>query len=533
MMEILMKADERGTDAPKSDLKFGTSTEYVQNDTSSSVENVDKLTTVQKFYDGQNIFITGGTGFMGKLLIEKLLRGCPGINCIYVLIRKKKEKNVLQRKEELINDMVFSVLRKEQPEFQKRIVAIEGDCSLPNLGISIADRTTLIGEVSIVFHSAATVRFNEKIKFAGAINVRSLKEMIHLSLKMSKLKSFVHVSTAYANCPHNTIEEKFYDPPMDANKFIDLLDTIDEKLLDNITPQLLGEWPNVYVYTKSIAENIVKKHAGLMPIGIFRPAIVMPTHREPICGWIDNIHGLVRVTAGGAMGLMRTNYCDKSVNVEIVPGDLTINALIVSAWDIANNRRFNEDIPIYNYVSKENPINFEEITKLSKKYTLLLPTNNAIWYCSFTNIKYRPIYLLYMCFLHLLPALIVDTIAFCIGKKPRLLKIYNKIHTVSNISVYFTTKEWVFINKRWNELLNKVTAKDRELFFCDMKDLVWETYFQSYILGIRTYIIKDPIETLPQARLKFRRLYWMHQALKLVIACVLLMITWAMFSRLL
>ncbi|KAF7379271.1 hypothetical protein HZH68_017116 [Vespula germanica] len=305
--------------------------------------------------------------------------------------------------------------------------------------------------------------------------------------------------------------------------------------------KLLGEWPNTYVYTKSIAENIVKKHAGLMPIGIFRPAIVMPTHREPICGWIDNMHGLVGVTAGGAMGLIRTNYCDKSVNVSVVPGDLTTNALIVSAWDIANNRRFNEEIPIYNFVSKENPINFEEITKLSKKYTLLLPTNDAIWYCSFRNIKCYPIYLLYTCFLHLLPALIVDTIAFCIGKKPSslqttlpspgLLKIYNKIHTVSNLSTYFTTKEWVFINERWNELLNKVTAKDRELFFCDMKDLVWETYFQSYILGIRTYIIKDPIETLPQARLKFRRLYWMHQALKLVIACVLLMITWAMFSR--
>lgn len=59
---------------------------------------------------------------------------------------------------------------------------------MPNLGISIADRATLIGEVSIVFHAAATVRFDEKIKLAGAINVRSLKEMIHLSLKMSKLK---------------------------------------------------------------------------------------------------------------------------------------------------------------------------------------------------------------------------------------------------------------------------------------------------------------------------------------------------------
>lgn len=69
-------------------------------------ENVNNLTPIQEFYSGQNIFITGGTGFIGKLLIEKLLRACPSINCIYLLIRSKKGKNVLQRKEELIEDLV-------------------------------------------------------------------------------------------------------------------------------------------------------------------------------------------------------------------------------------------------------------------------------------------------------------------------------------------------------------------------------------------------------------------------------------------
>ncbi|KAL2734726.1 fatty acyl-CoA reductase wat-like isoform X2 [Vespula maculifrons] len=504
---------------------------------------VERLTPIQKFYHGESIFITGGTGFIGKLLIEKLLRGCPSISCIYVLIRTKKEKNVLQRMEEIVEDSLFSILKKEQPQFEKRIVAIEGDCSLPNLGISINDRATLIREVSIVFHVAATVKFNEKMKLAADINVRSLKDAIYLSKKMPKLKvrilsyvwvsSFVHVSTAYANCLQNPIEEKFYDPPMDADKFIDLMDSIDEKLLDDITPQLLGIWPNTYVYTKSIAENVVKKHADLIPIGIFRPGIVIPTYREPICGWINNMYGLVGVTAGGAMGLIRTNHCDGSMKVSVVPGDLTTNALIVSAWDIANNRRSSEEIPIYNYVSKDNPITFEELKDMSAKYMLSVPTNEAIWYYSFRNTKYRPIHLFYTCFLHLLPAFIIDMIALCMIKQPRLLKIYNKIYKTSNILCYFTTTEWDFTNKRWNELTRKLTTEDRELFFCDMKDLVWDSYFQTYFLGIRIFILKDPILTLPEAHIKWRRLYWMHQALKLIIACVFLIITRAMFCRLL
>ncbi|XP_046837373.1 fatty acyl-CoA reductase wat-like isoform X1 [Vespa crabro] len=530
MMEVQIKENDQEKAVAKKNLKLGTLKEYSPNETLSSVENIHKLTTIQTFYVNQCLFITGGTGFMGKMLIEKLLRGCPGINCIYVLIRRKNDKSVSKKMEEIVENSLFNTLRKQQPGFQNRIVAIEGDCSLPNLGISTTDRAKLIREVSIVFHVAATVRFNEKIKLAAAINVQSLKDLIHLSKEMSKLKSFVHVSTAYANCLENQIEEKFYDPSMNADEFIDLMESMDEKLIDNATPHLLGKWPNTYVYTKSIAEDIVKRHAGLMPIGIFRPGIVLPTYIEPTQGWTDNMNGLVGTTAGAAMGIIRTNLCDASLNVNIIPGDLATNALIVSAWDIANNRRSIEEIPIYNYTSMDNAITYEEFTKLSKKNIKLLPTNDAMWYISFWNIKYRSNHLIFTYFLHILPAILIDTIAFCTGKKPRLLKMYKKIDTLSKLFQYFTTTKLNFTNKRWNELLSKLTTEDRELFFCDIKDINWDKYFENYILGIRMYVLKDPIETLPQARIKWRRLYWIHQALKLFIVCVFL-ITWVMIFR--
>lgn len=46
--------------------------------------------SVTQFYNGRSVFITGGTGYMGKVLIEKMLRDLDGIKSIYVLCRPKK-----------------------------------------------------------------------------------------------------------------------------------------------------------------------------------------------------------------------------------------------------------------------------------------------------------------------------------------------------------------------------------------------------------------------------------------------------------
>lgn len=83
---------------------------------------------------------------------------------------------------------------------------------------------------------AATVRFDEKLKYAVAINVRGPQEVVHLCKQLPKLKSAIYVSTAYSQCPNKYIEERFYPPPMDCKKLAVLTDVIPDKLLDNITP---------------------------------------------------------------------------------------------------------------------------------------------------------------------------------------------------------------------------------------------------------------------------------------------------------
>lgn len=61
---------------------------------------------VGDFYKRKSVFITGASGFLGKILVEKLLRACTGIDTIYVMIREKKGKNLQTRLDEIYGNVV-------------------------------------------------------------------------------------------------------------------------------------------------------------------------------------------------------------------------------------------------------------------------------------------------------------------------------------------------------------------------------------------------------------------------------------------
>ena len=67
---------------------------------------VFNMTAIQEFYRGRSVLITGATGFCGKSLLEKLLRSCPDIGNIFLLMRPKKGQDVEKRLAKLFTDPV-------------------------------------------------------------------------------------------------------------------------------------------------------------------------------------------------------------------------------------------------------------------------------------------------------------------------------------------------------------------------------------------------------------------------------------------
>lgn len=498
----------------------------------TETEDVWESSEVVEFFSGLNVLVTGGSGFIGKILVDKLLRTCSKMEKLYMFMREKKGKSAEQRFQEHFEDVLYARLKREQPDFAKKVVMIPGDTGKINLGLSERHRE-LLRDTHVIFHGAATVRFDEKLRKATDINVRGIKQMLLFAREMPNLKAFVHISTAFSHCVLKVIDEKFYAPPLETDKLITLVDILDDANLDQITPTLIGQFPNTYAFTKAIAEDTVKQYSTGIPTCIVRPSIVIATEKEPIAGWINNLYGATGVVVGAAVGLLRTLHCRKDNVADIIPADYVINNVIVAAWDIAKTRPKSEsstakelevfEPPIYNTVSScQNPIKWGEFMKYNETYGYDVPSDKVIWYYMFMLNRHYWMHFICTIFLHFVPAAIVDTLAFVAGRKPILWSAYSKIHKFSGVISYFSTQQWRFRNDRVMQLWNKLNPTDRKLFFFNVEELDWGEYFMYHVRGLRVFLLHDPIENLANDRRKYRKLQIAHYTIMTILALLAL-----------
>lgn len=187
---------------------------------------------------------------------------------------------------------LFEILRETNPNIFQKLIIIKGDIAKPQLGkyilvyckcylpitiytgISDIDRKTLIENVDIIYHAAASIRFDDSLQKAIFVNVRSTRDILNIAAESQRLKCFVHVSTAYCNADKKVVEEKLYPPHGDWKEAIILAEEADEHMLSIFADKYIHPLPNTYAYAKSLAEHVVSDMCyGKIPAVIVRPTV--------------------------------------------------------------------------------------------------------------------------------------------------------------------------------------------------------------------------------------------------------------------
>ncbi|XP_057538663.1 fatty acyl-CoA reductase 3-like isoform X1 [Amaranthus tricolor] len=473
--------------------------------------------SINKFLENKTIFVTGATGFIAKILIEKILRTQPNVKKLYLLVRAKDATTANTRlREEVLGKELFKVLREKlgasfEGFMLEKLSAVAGDTSYDNLGLTHHQLNQMYEDIDIVINVAATTKFWERYDVALGVNTLGPKHVVNFANNCSKIQLLIHVSTAYV-CGEKKglISEKPYEMGETLNGVSGLDIDFEKKLIDhtlkNLKAQQLQEkdirqrmkdlgsqrakyygWPNTYVFTKAMGEMLIGKLRGNLPVVILRPTIVCSTFKEPFPGWVEGCRTIDSVTTTYGKGRLTLFLADNSTVLDLIPADMFVNSMIVAIKAHVNN----SDLTIYQVGSSyRNPLTFKETHEFHYHYFARNPwtsdegksiklgkgvvLNNIL---TFQIILFVWQFLVQM-------ILIFTTRMGCSNMQHRLYKFDKKLKIVTKLVdlykpyLFFkgifedTNTKKLLINARENGL-------DEDMFNFDCECINWEDYFMN------------------------------------------------------
>jgi alcohol-forming fatty acyl-CoA reductase len=338
--------------------------------------------------DGRRIAITGGTGFLGTALIERLLRSVPGCELV-LLVRPGKRSSVVQRaRREILRNDAFERLRREQGTagfdemVERRVTVIAGDVGRDGLGLDDDGRAALAG-CDIVVHSAAAVAFDSPLDTAVEVNLLGPSRVALTLHDLGATPHLVSVSTCYVAgnrrgaAPEEPVHESPFFVDADWRREVDgarqaRRDTEAESRRPEAlarfrtearrelgaagTPALAAKteqrrqnwvrermveigraraaslgWPDAYAYTKAFGERALLQQRGDLPVSIVRPSIIESAWAEPRPGWIRGFRMAEPIIISYARGLLKEFPGVPEGTIDVIPVDLVVAAVIDAA----------------------------------------------------------------------------------------------------------------------------------------------------------------------------------------------------------
>ena len=358
-----------------------------------------RLLSVRRALRGKQILLVGVTGFIGKVWLEHVLSEVPEIGKVYLLVRRQRHSTARRRFEKIVEaSPVFDRLEgrygKDLSAFlAEKLEVVQGDVSLPGLGIDGMARQRLARVIDLVVNSSGLTDFNPDLRDALASNVEPAAHLVQF-LRASDHAALLHLSTCYVVGardgrvaedlkPNYTpagvddfnferellslqelvrkVEERAHSPEVEAALRLQTLGRLNENqrppgrevdelmrknrlrwIRNRLTraatrrARRLG-WPNTYTFTKSLAESLLATRGVGLPIAVVRPSIVETSIEQPFRGWNEGIN-----TSAPLSYLLGTYFRQLPSNerkrLDVIPVDLVCRGMTLIAAAVVERR---------------------------------------------------------------------------------------------------------------------------------------------------------------------------------------------------
>ncbi len=379
---------------------------------------------------GKHFFVTGGTGFLGTALTERILNSIPDAR-VTLLIRPGRRSSPLDRaRREIIKNDAFSPMRERMGDeafdqyIQDHLNAVAGDVSKPELGLDKAGLEEL-ARADFVIHSAATVSFDSPLTQAVSVNLLGPSNVAAAIKKAcNKLninpteKHFITVSTSYVAgyrrglSPEKLLRDTPFSPMPNYLSEVEVAGQIKNQVeLDSRSPAQLNRlaalakkelgaagspllaqrleklreewvesrlvelgrtraqslgWPDAYTYTKALGEEALANDHSDLSISIVRPSIIESSLISPYPGWIKGFRMAEPIIVSYARGLLKEFPGVPEGIVDVIPVDFVTAAILGVA---AKQSPKPGDISVYQVASGAvNPLRYKRLVELVREW---------------------------------------------------------------------------------------------------------------------------------------------------------------------
>lgn len=356
-----------------------------------------------------SILIIGSTGYLGKSLLETLLRNKYS-GKIYLMIREKKGKTIEERFKIMLNSVCFKNVSFEDYD----ITLINGD---------LQNNVIIPYEIDIIVNCAASISFTLPLKEAYQSNTAIIQNLKKIANDV-KCKKLIHISTAYVNHSidqnnNSGVEElinidECFQTDLKLHHVSDDLDDIDDMRLntervlqlynidklcrdiqnDNISFEDIQKatgFPNTYTFTKCLAEHILMNNVVYSKENcyIIRPSAIMGAYQYPTPGWTESYgagNGYYALFLSGSVTVLSTEP-DSLKQVNFIPVDL-VSKSIYKIITTDNNKHIKHCVsdPIMNgpyameYLRRINSLYYDS------QYFPYFVIRNITWFNIFVNL---------------------------------------------------------------------------------------------------------------------------------------------------